>query len=298
MVTTGRITAKSSSSTGVSNDPTKRIGLMAVRALINEVYATPKPGLVDSANSGAHSDMALETFLASARALAPYFTQMACCGYCWEDAPTQLFPSLRNIGLDSEKAMLEATGNINTHKGALFSVGTVCGAAGMLYRQKGRISAEELLRFCGEITKPWLEEDFALMESRKPRTNGEKIYAAHRLRGIRGEVADGFPAVREHSLPAFRRMCQAGMGLGYSLSRTLIYLIANVDDTTLLHRGGMEGLVWAKEQAQKELDRNELYGSYQRLQELDREFTSRNLSPGGCADLLAVTLLADILETV
>jgi triphosphoribosyl-dephospho-CoA synthetase len=110
------------------------IGMLAARALREEVCATPKPGLVDRHDSGAHSDMSLDTFLKSAQALEPYLTQFANIGFTSDCMPSGLFGRLCEDGKRAEDAMLCATGGANTHKGAIFSLGLACAAAGYCMR--------------------------------------------------------------------------------------------------------------------------------------------------------------------
>lgn len=282
------------------NNPAGIIGTLSAKALVNEVCATPKPGLVDMENSGAHSDMDLGTFLHSAQALMPYLIELAQAGYLWRGSSSELFPNLRRIGQRAEEAMLSATGGVNTHKGAVFSVGLVCAAGGLFYRQNGHLSAEGVLQLCGEIAGKALAEDFKRMNHRIPHTHGEIIYATFGVRGIRGEAAEGFPSVRNISLPQFRQLRRKGVRLNEAMVQTLLHLIAEVLDTNVLYRVGPDMLDWAQERAREVLERGGILdeNGYGRLVELDREFTVRNISPGGCADLLSVTFLTDALEQI
>ncbi len=123
-------------------------------------------------------------------------------------------------------------------------------------------------------------------------TAGQRLYLQKGLRGIRGEVADGLPAVANISLPAL----EEGLAKGYSQNRAaasaLIQLIAQVEDSNLYHRGGEEGAAFAKEAAKA-------LGKFPRkaqIEALDDAFIERNLSPGGCADLLAATLFLHKLK--
>ena len=54
---------------------------LATRALKAELNTTPKPGLVDSHDSGAHRDMDHALMMRSIRALHPYFVRLATLGY-------------------------------------------------------------------------------------------------------------------------------------------------------------------------------------------------------------------------
>lgn len=110
----------------------ERISEAAVRALIREAETTPKPGLVDRRNNGSHPDMSLEMLLRSARSLKPYFRECARAGMKLEEADA--FPTLRALGMEAEKTMLNATGGVNAHKGAIFSLGLLAASAAACLR--------------------------------------------------------------------------------------------------------------------------------------------------------------------
>ncbi len=276
----------------------RAIGALAVRALLYEVCTTPKPGLVDGANCGSHRDMNLFTFVDSSAALAPYFQKAAALGQ--ETAglpPEETFRRLRPLGRRAEREMFAATGGVNTHKGAVFSLGTVCAALGRLWDPVRPVPApEQALALCGRMSARAVEEDFAAIASHAPQTAGQRLFAEHGLRGIRGEVADGLPGVSQVGLPALNAALAAGAGLEQAGVSALIALIARVTDTNLAARGGLDGQSWAAERAGALLadgpiaDRTAVEG-------LDQEMIRRNLSPGGCADLLAITYFLHLCGT-
>ena len=260
----------------------------AVRALLYEVCATPKPGLVDRANSGSHRDMDLFTFLDSAAALAPYFRQAAELGRSTRERPPEwTFSRLRRAGLAAERAMLSATGGVNTHKGAIFSLGTVCAAAGRLWTpERPWAGTEAILDMAARLCREAVEADFAAMDGLRPETAGARLYRASGCRGIRGELAAGLPSVRKIGLPAMEAALAAGGDLEQAGLAALCALMARVEDTNLFARGGAAGQVWAAGRA------SQISGPIPdrtALEELDRAMIRRNLSPGGCADLLAIT---------
>ena len=260
----------------------ERIADLAVQSLMDEVHTTPKPGLVDRRNNGSHKDMDIPLFEASAEALRPYFAKCVQMGQETAHLPAEeTFPFLRNAGLDAEKAMYEATGGVNTHKGAIYTLGVLCGGAGRLW-QSGfdGISLE-----CANIVRTSVEEDFAVAEGK---TSGERLYLQYGLRGIRGEVADGLPSVKNIGLPRFRQALAAGLSKNDAGVYTLLQLLANVADTNLYHRGGEAGAKWACETVCALLA-SKPYPTKEEIETLDDAFITRNLSPGGCADLLAAT---------
>lgn len=276
----------------------ERIAEAAELSLREEVLVTPKPGLVDGSNCGCHRDMGVETFLASAAALRPYFYKCIELGHRMaNEPPCRLFPKLRQAGLEAEQTMFAATGGVNTHKGAIYTMGVLCGAVGRLWQPDQPLEeADRLLALCGEIAGPAVEADFAGIRARgTAETAGERLYLQHGLTGIRGQVAAGLPAVRDLAMPVYGHCIAAGMTENHAACVTLLHLIANVEDTNLWHRGGAEGAAFARAAAADLLQRNS-HPEPAEICRLDALFIARNLSPGGCADLLAVTCFLRRLE--
>ncbi len=262
----------------------KTVGKLAVQSLLQEVRTTPKPGLVDERNNGSHADMDIHLFTASALALEEYYVNCAHIGY--ESTPEDCFSHLRKAGLEAEQAMYRATGGINTHKGAIFTLGLLCGSYGQLWGQG--FSLDSLLEACGRLGKCALE-DFSHLTD--PKTAGEALYLSSGVRGIRGEAAAGLPSVRNIALPAYWEALDAGLSPNDAGAVTLLHLIANAEDTNLLKRGGREGAAWAAEAAKRLLPWPEMA----QVEQLDDAFIQKNLSPGGCADLLAAAYFINSL---
>lgn len=264
------------------------IAALAVESLLEEVNITPKPGLVDRQNSGSHRDMDLGTFTASANALRSYFRECAALGQeTAASTPEETFPLLRQAGLRAEKAMYRATGGVNTHKGAIFTMGILCGCMGRLWTPES--PAGELPRLLAEAARMGEETVRLDFPNSTGATAGERLYRSRGIRGIRGEVAAGLPAVMTWGLPVLRACLAEGYSRNDAGAITLIHLAAHVEDTNLFHRGGQEGADWAREAAKELLPRP----SIAQIEALDQVYTARNLSPGGCADLLAVTCFLD-----
>ena len=259
----------------------------ACRALLYEACTTPKPGLVDCANCGSHRDMDLFTFLTSSSALFPYFRQAAALGMEYAHLPpNETFSHLRTAGQRAERAMFQATGGVNTHKGAIFSLGCVCAAAGRLWTVDGaRPSAEKLLSDSAAICRDAVEGDLASITPETARTAGQRLYLSSGLRGIRGELSDGLPSVAQIGLPSLHAARNKGYTLEEAGCITLLQLIAHVQDSNLVARGGPDGQHWAAQQCQALLPSP----SRTQITELDQAMIHKNLSPGGCADLLAIT---------
>jgi holo-ACP synthase/triphosphoribosyl-dephospho-CoA synthase len=258
------------------------IGNWATQSLLDEVCTTPKPGLVDRRNPGSHADMDIFTFMASAAALHGYFIACAKAGMEPGCTPAETFTKLRRLGLRAEQDMYAATGGVNTHKGAVFTIGILCGAAGRLWKEGGIWNAEEIFREVSAMTVEAMEADFR----KSGDTVGYRLYAANGTRGIRGEVAEGLPSVANLGLPVYRACRNKGMDKNDAGVHTLLTLVANVRDTNMLKRGGPDLARAAAEKCAGILSGDYCLGD---VEALDDWFMERNLSPGGCADLLAIT---------
>ena len=268
----------------------KHIAQLAVQALLDEVHTTPKPGLVDEGNCGSHSDMDIPLFTASAHALQPYFFKCVLLGQQTADsAPEETFPLLRAAGMDAEKQMLAATNGVNTHKGAIFTLGILCGAVGRMQKTDDPM---EILAESGRMAKPFMEADFASITT--PQTAGQRLYRELGLTGIRGEAALGFPSIANIGLPIYLQQLSNGKSKNDAAAITLLHLIAHVQDTNLYRRGGKAGAEFAKNAAAAILP----HPTAAEIAELDRKFIEKNLSPGGCADLLAATLFITAFRSV
>lgn len=266
------------------------IGALAHEALLREVLLTPKPGLVDRRNNGAHRDMDLRTFQRSASAIAPYFPRFVLAGLQYACLPPlEVLPLIRPIGLAAERDMLRATGGINTHKGGIFAMGLLCTAAGRLWEAGQPLDSCSLCSEVAAICEGIVERE--LVHTSSVRTAGERLFREHGLSGARGEAASGFATVRYHALPAYTALARRGMPDESALLQTLLILMAHNEDTNLLSRGGPAGLAYVQRAACALLaSGGALDGSGRAAMErLDDELIGLNLSPGGSADLLAVT---------
>ena len=265
----------------------ERTADLAHAALIDELATWPKPGLVSLVDSGSHRDMDAGTLVRSAGSLRPFFEELARAGERGAG-----MAALRAIGLTAEAAMMAATGGVNAHRGAIFSLGLICAAEGVRRYAPG--GAEERARLVGGL---WGE---AIL--RRPASTLSHGGAASRRFGVGGareEAAAGFATSCAVGLPALRegRRLQPADPMAARV-QCFFALIAEVDDTNLLHRGGSDGLRFAKEAAARFLAAGGVGAStwHDDAVEVHRSFVARHLSPGGSADLLAATLLLDALE--
>lgn len=254
-----------------------RLSRAAVEALEQEARTTPKPGLVDERNCGSHPDMSMEMLLHSARSLKAYFEQCAQIGFdCEAD---KIFASLQKSGLQAEREMLSETGGVNTHKGAIFSLGILCAAAASCI-QSFQTDVEMICRRVGAIAHPAVERHFETIA--EAHSFGERLYLAQGVRGIRGEAADGFPSLLA-VWPMFKQEA-ASLSLNEAGVRALIRLLSRIQDTTLVKRGGERGRAFAQLQARR--IEHEHFQT-EAILALDDAMIARNLTCGGCADLLA-----------
>lgn len=277
----------------------QKIGSLAVEAMLYEATCTPAPGLVDRHNSGAHTDMDFFTFMASSAALSPGLARTAQAGIDHEGSLPELLPVLRIIGREAEADMLSATKGVNTQKGLLFSLGIAAAAAGQLVRQGIPLKTSVVLDAVAEITAGIVERELGKSAPHEELTAGERLYHEYKITGIRGEMEAGLPAVREWGLPALRAALAAGQSINNALVGTLLVLMMNVDDTTVMHRHNPDKMrTWVRGKAAEAVAAGGMAApeGRQLVAKLDEEFIAHNVSPGGAADLLAVTWFVHKLE--
>lgn len=270
------------------------IGDIAQEAMIFEVSATPKPGLVDRVSSGAHRDMDFFTFLTSAAALRSSFETFARIGAERATEPVEnLLPFLQEAGIVAEQRMFAATHGVNTHKGMIFSLGLLAGAAGWASRRAEGLGAEHLCALVASMCHGLTDAAYRHVADKPAarRTKGEAMFLRYGVTGVRGEAESGFLTVRQHGLPVYRRRRREGASVNDVLCDTLLHLVAVDMDTNILGRHGMEALRYAQAAAKSVLRLGGMRTPAGRhaLEALDEDFIARWISPGGSADLIAVT---------
>ena len=267
-----------------------RIASYAVEALLVEAAATPKPGLVDRANNGAHEDMDFFTFQKSAAALAPYFTEFVRAGAEEGRSLYTLLSELRPIGRAAESAMYARTGGVNTHKGAIFSFGVLLGAAGWISAHGKPLMADAVLNAVRIICAGLCHTDYG-GQFDTPQTKGQAAYLTYGLTGVRGEAEAGFPLVWDYALPLYRVRRAEHAPLNDALVDVLLVLMAHNMDTNVLGRHDLAML----QRVQEEADQIAKLGGMRTergraaLQAFDAQLIDAWVSPGGSADLAAVT---------
>lgn len=278
-----------------------KIKKLITKAMLMEVYCSPKPGLVDRYNSGAHDDMDYRTFIKSTYALQNSFGKCLLAGFLHLGRISNIFPELKKIGLEGEKKMYEVTGGINTQKGLLFSMGIISAAIGYLDRKNIKPVAETLEPIIKLMTEGLVKNWFVNINDKNEfnLTAGERSYLKYGFTGIRGEVESGFSSVMRDSLPDLKAALKRGLNFNDAMLSALLVLMNKVNDTTIISRGGIESLEWMHKYADSVYEDFKMVNNIKRkkiLKEMNKEFIDRNLSPGGCADLLAITVLFYILD--
>jgi len=262
------------------------IAEQAVAAVRAEADLTPKPGLVDRRGSGAHIDMDLAMLHASAESLRIAFTE--CAKAAMQLTPgAELRARLGEIGRAGERAMLAATGGVNTHRGALWALGLLSAGAALGGGFAGAIGVAARLAAIPDRHTP-----------AAPASHGARARRRYGVSGAAGEAQAGFPHVRLHGLPALRAARRSGADEGTARLEALLSLMATLDDTCLLHRGGSVGLRAIQAGAQAVVDAGGFRTpeGRRRFAALDDMCLRQRLSPGGSGDLLSATVFLDTLD--
>lgn len=244
---------------------------LAERALRMELDTTPKPGLVDRRDNGAHKDMDYALMSKSISALRPYLTRLAV------ESAKDIDPAkIKEIGIEAEKAMLKATGGMNTHKGALFCIGLSVAAASYLASTTGSVEAysfkELVSRAASEIPSA-------------RGTHGAEVKRSFKAVGALENARAAYPELFTDWLPYYRSL----EGDPFRCHKTLLHIMTTLDDTNILHRRGAEGLAHAEAEAARLLEDFSESG----LSSLNKDFIRENISPGGSADMLSLTIFIE-----
>jgi cytidyltransferase-like protein len=253
------------------------IAHLATQALQAELDTTPKPGLVDKDNNGAHRDMDYALMQRSIDTLHPYFVKLALLGFA-DTLPSHT--SIRDIGIEAEKAMLAATNGVNTHKGALFSMGLAVVAA------------------AHEKDTDSLQTTIKALAASFPDTNGTHGSKAKLLskgttaiKGALDNAREGYEMLFAEWLPFYieRRKERDA----HTLHKTLLRIMCDLDDTNVIYRTDLATAEEVKQEARALLDNF----SKTALKDMDRHYTTRNISPGGAADMLSLTIFIGSIQT-
>lgn len=287
------------------------IAHLATQALQAELDTTPKPGLVDKDNNGAHRDMDYALMQRSIDTLHPYFVKLALLG-CADALPTHT--SIRDVGIEAERAMLSTTNGVNTHKGALFSMGLAVVAAA---HEERKIAAneEQILkeRNGGEDVLVSLQTTIKALAASFPDTSGTHGSKAKLLskgttaiKGALDNAREGYEMLFAEWLPFYierRKEHDA-----YTLHKTLLRIMCDLDDTNVIYRTDLATAEEVKQEARALLDsfseahtaedkEKRIAAELLALKDMDKRYTARNISPGGAADMLSLTIFIGSIQT-
>ncbi len=271
------------------------ISEFALRALLYEVSASPKPGLVDRFGSGAHRDMDFYTFMNSAAALGGYFRECAQVGVNLEVAVDEMMPHLRPLGIEAEKRMLIATGGVNTHKGLIYAMGllSAAGARICFERKSTRVEQSKWLEMLGESVKqmvlPEMTYEISCLE--KSETYGGEQYKTLGILGARGEALSGYEKARCIGVVALNESIrEKHLALNEALLYSLMKLCLVIEDSNVIGRHNLKTLRESQMHIQRVLEEGHfLNESGRKAYEGYCEWCRLNrISHGGAADMLAI----------
>ena len=252
------------------------IAHLASDALRAELDTTPKPGLVDRNDNGAHKDMNLTLMHQSIDALHPYMVQLALYGlHCGEQYEIPDAQAVRQTGIEAEQAMLHATGGVNTHRGALFAMGLTTLAASWCIARDGIVGSKQLRELIMQVA-----EQFTPTAG----THGNDAVNAHRVTGALDLAKGGYSQLFAQWLPAYRSYLAEDADT--ARHRLLLLIMSQLDDTNVIHRVGYDQAQQVKQEALSMLNDYSTAG----MEAMNRDYIARNISPGGSADMVALTL--------
>ena len=259
---------------------------LATRALKAELNTTPKPGLVDTHDSGAHRDMDHALMMRSIRAMHPYFVQLATLGYDSTQLPAH--NDIVSIGLEAEKAMFKSTGGVNTYKGALFSMGLALTAATYIIgRGKVAMTTHGKEYVPGDL----LSAIIIQLANGFPDTSGTHGSRAKQLaqsgcslKSALDNAREGYTQLFGEWLPFYETRIKGDDS--YVKHKTLLRIMCDLDDTNIVYRTDYDTMLNVKTLARHLLEDFSEAG----IEDMNRDFVGRNISPGGSADMLALVV--------
>ncbi len=271
---------------------------LGIQAALYEVGVTPKPGLVDRNNPGAHTDMDHFTFMASASAFSGGLHRIASIADEWRGKRLEdLFFQIRPVGVQMEMDMFRATRGVNTHKGMIFNIGLLVAATSYLFAVNNcRTPTIELIaQVVSEMTHGICSRELG---ENKTETHGEAAYVKYGTKGIRGEVESGYETVLKMAVPVYRSTMYNNLSLDELGIQMLFSLMASCEDSNIVTRHDLQTLKQVQIQAKGFLDEGGILqqDAMKKVKCLDEAFVEKNISPGGSADLLAVAIYMGLVE--
>ncbi|SHK31277.1 triphosphoribosyl-dephospho-CoA synthase [Hathewaya proteolytica DSM 3090] len=275
-------------------DVVKNLGKFSLKSMLYEVSCYPSPGLVSPISNGAHKDMDHFTFLDSVAAIGAYLYKFAERGFN-EEEPKEIFQQIRNIGLEAEKAMMDCTKGVNTYKGMIFLMGiSLAATAKAIFNGE---DFEQIPSIIASMTEGIVEKELASkVNVDNNSTYGERIYKKYGIPGVRGEVQCGLSIIFERTLSYYEE--KEYLDEQERLVQTLVYIMSICDDTNILHRHDIDKLQYVKSMASGalELGGMETIEGRDAINDMDFKFSRDGISPGGSADLLAVTIFFSLVK--
>ena len=254
--------------------------------MISEVSTFPSFGLVSPISTGSHNDMDYYTFLNSAIAITPYLKDMFKIGYSYQN-PKYIFDAIRSLGKICENKMFEATKNVNTHKGMIFLMGVTIASIGKVIYEKKNFEGINI------IIKNMVEDildDFKDLDKKEQLTHGEKLYLEYGFTGIRGQVKNGLAVLFDNIIEKY---ANSNLKENDLYTQILLELMSIVEDSTIVYRHDINTLKKVQNDAKSILNIGGVYTKKgkKKCNELEKVYIKERISPGGCADLLAVSIL-------
>lgn len=266
----------------------------ANKALIYEFSLSPKPGLVDALDSGSHADMNYYSFVNSTSAISSYWQDFSNLGWEYEQNLSEALPLIRQIGIKAEQSMFYATENANTQKGLIFLLGTSVFAASYTIKREGQFVESVFIENLKTIGKDLVDNELQ-QSGNKAITHGEQTFRKYGVAGARYELENAFPIVFIKILPFLEKELKQDSFLDKTLTdrvliKALLMIMSDLNDSNILYRKGAQKLEIIKQMAAKSIDSKPDYNA------LCRYCESENISPGGSADILAISLFSFFLK--
>jgi holo-ACP synthase / triphosphoribosyl-dephospho-CoA synthase len=282
----------------------KQLAALALKAILYEISLSPKPGLVGRFEQGAHLDMDYFTFIDSTAVLAGYFEELALLGHGFQEKDLrEALPAIRDIGLRMEDSMFSTTQGVNTQKGLIFLIGLALFSSACCLSRDGFFAAarcsETIAAICEGLVQNELRETTAVEQ-----THGKACFQRYgsEVGGVRKEAECGLPSVFNHGLPELKSALQeageaaGASGINRALKKALLRLMVVTNDTNIIYRKNIEVLKAVQRMAQQVLDAHNWEVEAERYADLLSYCQREYVSPGGSADLLAVSLFLHFVE--
>ncbi len=269
----------------------KKLSSLALNAILTEISLTPKPGLVDKFSNGSHSDMNYQAFISSTAAISQGFNELIRNGLTFRDNDlTKALPVIRKIGLEMEKAMFEATNGVNTQKGVIFLLGLSLFAYGKIFGQSDKFDTEYFRLVIKDICKN-LTYNELINKSNSVKSHGEAVFQKYNFGGARSEAESGFRTVFEFGLPQIKDIEKLN---DEALTKSFLAIASSNMDTNILYRSNIEVLSQFQSLCRIALE-DFTAENYSNVIDYCKK---ENISPGGSADLLAVTIFVWSVERI